>query len=402
MGVSSVNDDVLRANLARHVDVLAKEIGPRGSTTPAEKKAAEYIEGFLSALGFNVRTEEFYSLKTFSWIHAGAYLSSSLAVLVLLRFAPALAALVAGLSLIGFFFETLSVPALGWMASKGRSQNVIARAGEPDGISGGVKVCVVAHYDSSRAGLPFHPKMVKNFRTTSFLVLICMALSAALCVSVALVPTLRNAALVIGIVPGVYTAFAASLLIHRELAYPHVPGANDNASGVAVLLESARAFASRQIPGVDVTFLATGCEEAGVVGMLDFLKKHGKEYRDAYFINLDNLGAGDLKYTTGEGMYTVMKSDPVLVELAGKAVDQDPSIKASSSVYRTLLTDGQAAMLRGHKVMGIMAFRPDGTLPNWHWLTDVPENVQMENLVGATKLVVSIIEALPSRVAKAL
>ncbi len=398
MGVVSMKDDVLRANLARHVDVLAKEIGPRGSTTPAEKKAAEYIEGFLSGLGFNVRTEEFYSLRTFSWIHAGAYLSSSLAVLVLLRFAPALAALVAALSLIGFFLETLSVPALGWMASKGRSQNVIARAGE----LGGVKVCAVAHYDSSRAGLPFHPKMVKNFRTTSFLVLICMALSAALCVSVALVPAFRNAALVIGIVPGVYTAFAASLLIHRELAYPYVPGANDNASGVAVLLESARAFASRKIPGVEVTFLATGCEEAGVVGMLDFLKKHGKEYRDAYFINLDNLGAGDLKYTTGEGMYTVMKSDPVLVELAGKAVDQDPSIKASPCTYRTLLTDGQAAMLRGHKVMGIMAFRPDGTLPNWHWLTDVPENVQVENLVGATKLVVSIIEALPSRVAELL
>ncbi|HHY35170.1 MAG TPA: Zn-dependent exopeptidase M28 [Firmicutes bacterium] len=398
MEVASMKDDVLKANLARHVDVLANEIGPRGSTTAGEKRAAEYIGGFFSSLGFKVQTEEFSSLRTFSWIHAGAYLSSSLAVLVLLRFAPALAALVAGLSFIGFFLETLSVPALGWMASKGRSQNVIARAGEP----GGVKVCVVAHYDSSRAGLPFHPKMVKNFRTTSFLVLICMVLSAALCISAALVPTFQDAAVVIGIVPGVYTAFAASLLIHRELAYPYVPGANDNASGVAVLLESARAFASGKIPGVEVTFLATGCEEAGVVGMLDFLKKHGKEYRDAYFINLDNLGAGDLKYTTGEGMYALMKSDPVLVELAGKAVDQDPSIKASPSVYRTLLTDGQAAMLRGHKVMGIMAFRPDGTLPNWHWLTDVPDNVQVENLAGATKLVVSIIEALPSRVAEAL
>ncbi|MBE3519574.1 MAG: M28 family peptidase [Firmicutes bacterium] len=394
MEIACTKDDVLRSNLAHHVEVLAKEIGPRGSTTPAEKKAAEYIQGFLSGLGFQVRTEEFFSLKTFSWIHAGAYLSSSLAVLVLLRFAPVLAALVAGLSFIGFFLETLSVPALGWMASKGRSQNVIARGGE----SGGVKVCVVAHYDSSRAGLPFHPKMVKNFRTTSFLVLICMALSAVLCISVAFVPAFRDAALVVGIVPGVYTVFAASLLIHRELAYPYVPGANDNASGVAVLLESARAVACRKIPGVDVTFLATGCEEAGVVGMLDFLKKHGKEYRDAYFINLDNLGAGDLKYTTGEGMYAVMKSDPVLVELAGKAVDKDPSIKAGPYVYRTLLTDGQAAMLRGHKVMGIMAFRSDGTLPNWHWLTDVPENVQVENLVGATKLVVSIIEALPLRV----
>ena len=401
MGAVSPDDEALRANLARHVEVLAREIGPRGSTTPAEKRAAGYIEEFLSGVGFDVRREEFYSLRTFSWIHAGAYLSSSLSILLLLRFWPALAATVASLSLVGFFLETLSVPALGWMASKGMSQNVIARTGKA-GEPAGAKVCLVAHYDSSRAGLPFHPKMVRNFRTTSFLVLFCMALSAALSISAAVAPAFRNAALAVGIIPGVYTAFAASLLIHRELAYPYVPGANDNASGVAVLLESARALALKKVPGVEVTFLATGCEEAGVVGMLDFLKRHGKEYRDAYFINLDNLGAGDLKYTTGEGMYTVMKSDPILVELAQRAVNRDPSIKAGPSIYRTLLTDGQAAMLRGHKVMGIMAFMPDGTLPNWHWLTDVPENVQIENLVGATKLVLSVVEALPSRIADAL
>lgn len=399
---SCFSDEVLKKNLGSHVQVLAGEIGPRGSTTDAERRAAAYIRDFFSTLGLEVKTDVFRSLKTFSWIHAGAYLCSSASVLAILRFSPVLAAVVATVSLVGFFLETLSVPALGWMATKGESQNIIAKLKSSPGGEGEVKLCIVAHYDSSKAGLPFHPRMVRNFRATSLLVLATMLVSAALCVSTAFVPAFRDVAVLAGIIPGVYTAFAAALLIHRELRYPHVPGANDNASGVAVLLESARVLSSERIPGVEVTFLATGCEEAGVVGMLDFLKRHGTEYRNAYFINLDNLGAGDLKYTTGEGMYAVWKSDPVLVELAQEAVKRDPSIKAGPAVYRTLLTDGQAAMMRGYRVMGIMAFDQGGVLPNWHWITDVPENVDVNDLLGATKLVVSIAGSLPSRVARAL
>lgn len=401
-GFTEAAVDALRSRLAEHVRTLAGEIGPRGPASEGERKAAAYIENFFRSLGLEVTVESFRSLKTFSWVHAGAYLCSSAAVVWLLRWQPYLASVLAVASWLGFFLETLSIPALGWMATKGRSQNVVAKLDYQDPREAPVKLCVVAHYDTSRAGPPFHPRMVRNFRATSLLVLAAMFASALLCTAAALVPRFKDTAVVLGLAPGAYTAFAASLLILRELIYPQVPGANDNASGVAVLLESARILAAERTPGLEVTFLATGCEEAGVVGMLNFLKRHGREYRDAYFVNLDNLGAGFLKYTAAEGMYTLWQSDPLLVELAAEVVRSDPSLKASPCEYRTLLTDGQAAMMRGYRAMGIMAFDEHGVLPNWHWITDVPENVNPENLVGATKLVVGIARSLPARVAATL
>jgi len=70
------------------------------------------------------------------------------------------------------------------------------------------------------------------------------------------------------------------------------PGASDNASGVAVLLELARYFARRKEPlPVRLRFVTFGAEEAGMLGAKAYLEKHQAELEHCELLfNLDTLG----------------------------------------------------------------------------------------------------------------
>jgi Zn-dependent M28 family amino/carboxypeptidase len=185
----------------------------------------------------------------------------------------------------------------------------------------------------------------------------------------------------------VWLALAFLLLLHREVYGRNVYGANDNASGTGVMLSVAETLAKQPLENTEVWIVATGCEEAGLVGMLAFLDRHGHELQDALIINLDNIGAGELKYITGEGMISAYPADPELLMLAAEVVRETPSLSLTPHEYRTLPTDAYAALVRGYRAMSIMAFDEEGVIPNWHWETDVISNLDENNLEKAERFV---------------
>jgi aminopeptidase YwaD len=70
------------------------------------------------------------------------------------------------------------------------------------------------------------------------------------------------------------------------------PGANDNATGVAVLLELARYFHSlKPPPNVSMRFVAFGAEEFGLLGSKAYLQKHQSELQNCELLfNIDQVG----------------------------------------------------------------------------------------------------------------
>ncbi len=74
-------------------------------------------------------------------------------------------------------------------------------------------------------------------------------------------------------------------------------GADDNASGVAVLLEVAEWLKDRRTP-YTVHFVAFGAEEAGLLGSTTYVERLSKEERKGVvaMVNLDSLTAGDFAY----------------------------------------------------------------------------------------------------------
>ena len=79
------------------------------------------------------------------------------------------------------------------------------------------------------------------------------------------------------------------------------PGANDNASGVAMLLSLANYFSDKS-PKYNLVFMAFGAEEAGILGSKYYVENPLFPLQDIKFVlNLDIMGTGDEGITVVNG-----------------------------------------------------------------------------------------------------
>jgi hypothetical protein len=229
------------AEIMHHVRALADEIGPRPTTTDAERRAASYLESVFAARGLSPEVQEFDSVRTYAW----AYVLYN--VLTLLSawaagFKPFLVWPAFALAAIVAFFMWSDLDTrwgLTRLMPKGPSQNVIARHVPKTRRGDRVrKIIVVAHYDSARSSLAFAPGMVAGFPVTFTLMKFCtfavpvMVFAMALPVTASLRPWLWYATMGVS----AYLIVPVLINMHREFMMPFVPGANDNASGVAAML----------------------------------------------------------------------------------------------------------------------------------------------------------------------
>jgi len=126
---------------------------------------------------------------------------------------------------------------------------------------------------------------------------------------------------VIGILPGSDPKLKEEVIIigghldHLGRCWELMPGANDNASSVAVLLGLAEAMAKSPIkPRRTIMVLAFGSEEQGVVGS-EYYCEHPAFSLDKTigFVNLESIGSGDrLGATAGQ-------NNPAFMEFLAKA-----------------------------------------------------------------------------------
>jgi hypothetical protein len=84
-------------------------------------------------------------------------------------------------------------------------------------------------------------------------------------------------------------------LDHLGFCYEIMPGANDNASGVAVLLGAAEALAKSPVrPKRSILFIAFGSKEQAFMGAQAYLKKPAfPKNKTIVYINLSTVGCGD-------------------------------------------------------------------------------------------------------------
>jgi hypothetical protein len=167
------------------------------------------------------------------------------------------------------------------------SQNVVARRAA-DTVGAPLHLVLLAHLDSKSARWP-------TFVTAALLIWAALGIVAlgawSFVVVAGWLPPPRAATVLAAALAFALPLFAG--LANR--AGNESPGAMDNASGLAVLCESARTLAAEPaLAGADLTFLATGAEEIGLAGAMRWVQRHESEYpKDAtVFINLDSVGVG--------------------------------------------------------------------------------------------------------------
>jgi hypothetical protein len=366
--------------------------GHRGSTTENERQAAEYIKGEMETIGLETRLEHFVSYTSFSWVFLIIYGGSFAAGLIGWG-RPFWGVMLSALMLAVFYGECTSR----WKAASGilpkrPSQNVL---GILKNESAKKKLILVAHYDSSKSGLSFHPAFVDSFRSSFVIsaVMMIVLLEALIIRFFGGGGTLLS---LLRIVPMAYMVLPIILLIHREIFGRYVQGAADNASGVATMLEIAEKLSANPPKNFEVWVLATGCEEVNLVGMGSFMRSHQYEInRDTtYFLNLDNLGGGSLRYVTGEGMLKVYPSSPEMICAAERVAADEEFKDVRPHVYRLAGLDALVASSRGYKVLSLMGLDESDGIPNWHWPTDTPDNVDFSLADKGAEFALRIVSAM--------
>lgn len=372
-----------------HVGALSAEIGTRGTATHGEEQGAHYAAQVLQNLGYQVEEQAFRTVPTFSWAYLILYLLPALALAVSFVSRQA-AAVLAVLAALAFFLELNTVEVVNRLLPKRQSRNVLAHR-PPLAASPKRKVVLVAHIDTSKAALNFSPQLVKGFRSSFLLMVLSMAAVAVL----ALLRFWLSTPILLWLqLPFVlYLLVTAGFLLHRENWNRYTEGANDNASGVGIVLSLAEQM-RRQAPNLDLWCLITGAEEAGTFGMIRFLQAQGRDFRDAYFLNLDNVGAGTFHFMSGEGMFPTWKSSAPLLELCRQVRDEHPDLGVKQGVYNLMSTDALPALARGYRAISFLAVDEAGLLPNWHWLSDTYENVTECTLNQGQQFVAHVLERL--------
>lgn len=378
-----------------HLKYLARTIGPRGPATLGEKAAAAYVKSELEIHRFPASVDLFKTPYSFSYPFILIYSLIPLAAIVYLKNA-ALALFLALTSLVLYLLEINTVPVISGIFPHGTSQNVIGRLRAREETKH--RVVLSAHLDTSKPSLANHPAMVGSFRLSFILMTLSLFAVASIYTLLFMLELFNQGSFLLSgwylSLPFVaYLLFPIGLMVHREIYFRPTPGANDNASGVAVLLELAASLGSEFLDNTEVWFVFTGGEEAGLFGMQDFIKKYGEELKGAYFINVDNVGGGKVKYIIREGMINTYRADAGLINWA-EEVARENQLAASPAVYRLMSLDSLPLLRQGFRAMSLVGIDDRGLIPNWHWESDTVENVNLGSLNEAARLAGGIIRKI--------
>ncbi len=193
-------------------------------------------------------------------------------------------------------------------------------------------------------------------------------------------------------IPTIVLIVAAFLLIDIALS-EIVPGAYDNASGVAAVLSAAAELTDDPAENLDVWIVLTGSEESLCEGSRAFVRSRRRQLDRArtYFLNVDSVSAGQVAYEVSEGAVISIPHDRHLVELAEALADAGAADGGAMPIRHPLLDDALPPRVRKFRSITIRTTDANGNLAPWyHTHEDTPECIDSTSLSRATEFVIAL------------
>jgi len=391
----------LQARIQSDIEALCQF--DRGSASDGEREAARWVASGFKEVGLEPEMEGFDFYPDY-WNVWGAHMLGALgAWLVLGRGGRSRRLL--GTAVTSFLAASF------WGDANARfywlrrlfparpSVNVLARLPNPHASR---LLVLSAHVDAAHSGLVFHPGVLGWVQrryangemppalNLSFRGLVSLAAASAL----RAIGLPRILARTIAL-PGVFISAATAGLMADTRNRSVVPGANDDASGVATVLALARELTTHPPKNLEVWFLVTGCEEGIEGGIHAFLERHHAELGDRrpFFLNLEMLGSGRPVYSRAEGHVTTFQMQPEAISVVAD-VAQEPEFSAVEGVTLPAQTDALAAHHYGFPAITVMSQAQEGQTPHYHWASDTPENIDGASIERCYRYLQRIIQRL--------
>jgi acetylornithine deacetylase/succinyl-diaminopimelate desuccinylase-like protein len=361
----------------------------RPSASDGELRAAEWIAARLDDAGLNeVRLEREPAHGGYWWPLGLLSLASGSAALLGGRLTRLFVGSLAALGI----WDELALSRGVWtrrFARRRRTTNVVGELGRRDA---GACMVLIAHHDAAHSGAIFDPTVTYAFgrrfprviaRLRAWPRIMYLVLVGP--ILVALGSRRLGAALSLG------SAAAFADIARSDV----VDGANDNLSGVAALISLARSMSQAPPDDVRMIFLSAGAEESFEEGSQAFLRRHRDTFPDGstYVIAIDAVGSPYLLLLEGEGMLERLEYDVSLKYTLEQAA-HEAGIEMIREHWLSFGSDALAGLRAGYPSVLVASF-DDMKLPaNYHWRTDVPDNVDYETIAQATIVIEAAIRRL--------
>jgi hypothetical protein len=386
------------------IDELCSFEGRRAGTD-AERRAANWLAQRVRDGGRRAVVEPTYVHPQYGLVHAlhcAIGFAGSLVAIIAppVGFAMVLvAALSMYLDLNGRFYL------LRRLFFRRASQNVVSPGRHSDAPA---RLFICAHYDSARSGAAFQPRRVARASRIAKRLHLPIAPFRVLFWSLAILLPILGARMagidsglvsLLQLVPTLILLIGVFLLADIELS-DIVPGANDNASGVATALSLIQELDAEKPENLDVWLLLTGGEECQMEGMRAFIRAHRKsiDRANTYFLVLDAVGSGTVRYETGEGLAVTYDLDKRLVQLcnAVATADQENGDRFGAKPLRqAFATDALPARIARLRSTAITCLDDGSLLPaNYHRPEDVPKRIDRKALDSAHDFTLELVRAL--------
>jgi hypothetical protein len=372
----------------------------RGSGSEGERRAAEWIAERLREEGLEPEVTEHPAHGGYWWPLGLATAAAGVAGLLGRRH-RVLAAL-AGAAAGAVVWDDLVI----WrhysrrlVGRRRRTVNVVAEAGDRTAAD---TLVVVAHHDAAHAGAIFDPRLPDAIDRVAPWVFEKANTSPPLMWLVFGGPALVAAAGLTGSErarrAGIALSLASAATFADIGARPVVPGANDNLTGVAVVLALARWLRETPVAGLRVLLVSTGGEEAFEEGMQGFAERWWPrlERERTWVLAVDTVGSPELALPEREGMLKPYRYDEALKD-AVDAAGREAGVTIRRGLKFSFGSDALIAVRDGYRAALLGSIDHRKAPSNYHWPTDHAGNVDYATVADAARVVAGTVRRLAQR-----
>ncbi|MDQ3740551.1 MAG: M28 family metallopeptidase, partial [Actinomycetota bacterium] len=328
-----------------------------------ERAAARYVAARLRAIGVeDVALEPYRWPRTHVWAQL-PHLAASLSRRWWVR-AAALAS-----------YELDQSGRVQWVQRflpRGQGVNVVARIPPRSGRAERTFV-LVAHLDAQRTGLIWHRRLIEGGAKRRL-------------AKRSMTPAALGGGLAI-LLPWRWLKAVMALALADTATSPTVPGANDNASGVAATIEVGRRVAAEPLDATEVLLVFPGAEEAGMGGMRAFLAAHHLDPGTTFVLGLDTVGSGTPIVAEAEGAL-----------LPHRYAEDDVARVEGAQRWRiAAYTDPILARFAGLRAASVLSVGEHGMYTRYHRMDDLPEHVDLACVARCAEIAEATARAFASR-----